>query len=641
MSTTHALGRATLNRVTRERYRAHCRPRPRLRVSEWVERYLVLPASTTNQAGPFRLSVAPYLEDVFDAVGDPETERVTFIAPSQSAKTTFEMGVALYFAHQEPAPVLVVQPTLDMAQDFSKGRLTPTIEASPALRGLIAPARSRDSNNTILSKQYPGGQLDMAGANSPAGLASRPKRLVLFDEVDRYPEEAGEEGDPISIGEARTISFGRRAKVVVVTSPTDEPEQDGDGRWSGSRGMREYRKGTCEVYECQCPAPDCGHWQVLTFDRLLWQLGEDGEVDRESIHYPCAACGHAIRESDRPTLARRWRATTTRDKRHRSFHLEGLSAAFALWDRLVSQFLKVKNDPVTLKTFLNTMLGVTWKDRRIESHRKVLLERAVPYSADDGFDVPREAGVLTCGVDVQGDRLEASVWGWGVGQQAWLITHQIVHGDPTQPTVWANLDEWRKLTWRHESGARIPLRAVAIDAGDGNMSAHVVKFCMARDQVFAIKGASNPEAPIVPRTATKVKHGKVYVLGVNALNERWAKRLASDHPGPGYVHLNQQATDAYLKQLLGMERRVDPKTRKRRWMPAKNTRVEGRDCANYALGVLMLTVRDEQLADEVAARWREGETAAQPKPPEPASSASSTSSWMSGLGGGSWMGRIR
>lgn len=639
MTATHSLGRATLNRVTRERYRAHCRPRPRLRVSAWVERYLVLPASTTNQAGPFRLSVAPYLEEIFDAVGDPETERVTFIAPSQSAKTTFEMGVALYFAHQEPAPVLVVQPTLDMAQDFSKGRLTPTIEASPALRGLIAPARSRDSNNTILSKQYPGGQLDMAGANSPAGLASRPKRLVLFDEVDRYPEEAGEEGDPISIGEARTISFGRRAKVVVVTSPTDEPEQDSDGRWSGSRGVREYRKGTCEVYECACPDQTCGHWQVLTFDRLQWQTGEDGEVDRESIHYPCVACGYAITEADRPTLARRWRATTTRDKRHRSFHLEGLSAAFALWDRLATQFLKVKNDPVTLKTFLNTMLGVTWKDKRVESQRQVLVARAAPYSADDTFDVPREVGLLTCGVDVQGDRLEASVWGWGVGQQAWLITHQILHGDPTQPTVWANLDEWRKLTWRHESGASIGLRAVAIDSGDGNMSANVHRFCTPRDQVFAIRGASNPEAPIVPRTASKAKYGRVYVLGVNGLNERWAKRLTNDSPGPGYVHLNQHATEAFVKQLLGMERRVDPKTRKRRWMPMKNTRVEGRDCANYALGVLMMTVRDEELAGEVEARWREGEAAATPK--AATSAEQQNTSWFGGLGGGSWMGRVR
>lgn len=607
MIATHPTGRAAINRAVRERFRRHCRPRPKLSMADWSERYVTLPTSTTRQSGRLRLAVAPYLREVMNAISDPRTQRVTFIAPSQSAKTTFVIVVVLYFGHQEPSPQLVVQPTLSMAEDFSKGRLTPTVEASPELAGLFGKPRSRDSNNTILSKQYAGGQLDIAGANSPSGLASRPKRVILFDEVDRYPEEAGDEGDPMSIGEARTRSFQRKRKLVVVTSPTDEPEQDADGRWWGSRGWREYLAGTREVWEEPCP--QCDQYQVLTFDRLKFEPEPDGDgVVRESVHYPCVHCGHEITEADRPLMRAKGRFRQTREGaslEHRSFHVQGLSAAFALWDELAAEFRKKKNDPVTLKTFLNTALGLVWKDRRVENQKDLLVQRARRYDglAEDqeiAFDVPREVAVLTAGVDVQHDRLEVSLWGWGVGQQSWFVTHEIIHGDPTQPLVWEHLDEWRKLKWRHETGAMLKIAAMAVDAGDGNMQKHVVSWCAPRlgEQVFAIKGASDPSAPITPRTPKKVKGGRLYLIGVNALTERWHRRLhmPEGSHGPGYVNLNHRATEAFVKQLLGMERKYDPKTRRRRWVPRKNTRVEGGDCANYALGSLMLAYpRDEQL----------------------------------------------
>lgn len=617
---THPTGRRSMNEAVRARFRRHCRPKPKLSMSEWAERYVVLPSSTTRQAGKLRLAVAPYLREVMNAISDPRTQRVTFIAPSQSAKTTFGIVVVLYFAHQEPSPQLVVQPTISMAEDFSKGRLTPTVEASPDLHGLFGAPRSRDANNTILSKQYAGGQLDIAGANSPAGLASRPKRVLMFDEVDRYPEEAGSEGDPISIGEARTRSFQRTRKIIIVTSPTDEPVQDADGRWSGSRGWREYLAGTREVWEEPCP--HCGAFQVLQFDRLKFAMPADGgDVDPASVHYPCVACDGVITEEHRPLMRARGRFTATRDGGslvHRSFHVQGLSAAFALWDELATEFLKKKNDPVTLKTFLNTALGVVWKDVRAENAKDLLLSRAKRYDGgtdnEPAFDVPREAGVLTAGVDVQHDRLEVSLWAWGVGQQAWFITHEIIHGDPTQPLVWQHLDEWRKLKWRHEAGALLPITALTVDAGDGNMANHVYAWCAPRlgEQVFAIKGHNRPDAPLTPRVPTKAKPGRVYMIGVNALTERWYRRLNMpvDAFGPGYVHLNHRATEEFVKQLLGMERKYDPKTRKRRWLARPNTRVEAADCANYALAALLLALpRPEQLTHAVKKASDEGDRA--------------------------------
>lgn len=617
MMLTHPTGREAMNEAVRMRFRRHCRPKPKLSMSEWAERYVVLPSSTTRQAGRLRLAVAPYLREVMDAISDPRTQRVTFIAPSQSAKTTFGIVVVLYYAHQEPSPQLVVQPTITMAEDFSKGRLTPTVEASSDLAGLFGVPRSRDSNNTILSKQYAGGQLDIAGSNSPAGLASRPKRVLFFDEVDRYQEEAGNEGDPISIGEARTRSFQRTRKIIIVTSPTDDPVQDADGRWTGSRGWREFLSGTREVWEEPCV--HCGTFQVLTFDRLRYL--EDAAADAvnpESVYYPCVACGEHLTEADRPQMRARARFRQTRADAspvHRSFHVQGLSAAFALWDELASEFTKKKNDPVTLKTFLNTGLGVVWKDVRAENQKDLLLARARRFDGgaadtDPEFEIPRDAGVLTIGVDVQHDRLEATLWAWGVGQQAWSIIHVVLHGDPTQPAVWQQLDEWRKLKWKHESGAMLSVTAVAVDAGDGNMANHVYRWCAPRlgDQVFAVKGHNSPTAPLTPRVPTKVKPGRLYMIGVNGLTERWYRRLnmLEGSHGPGYVHLSHRATEEYVKQLLGMERKYDPRSRRRRWVPRKNTRVEAADCANYALAALLLSTRDEQLAPAVKRINEEG-----------------------------------
>jgi phage terminase large subunit GpA-like protein len=627
MIVTHPTARHAMNEAVRERFRRHCRPKPKLSMSEWAERYVVLPSSTTRQAGRVRLAVAPYLRTALDAISDPRTQRVTFIAPSQSAKTTFVIVVVLYYAHQEPSPQLVVQPTISMAEDFSKGRLTPTIEASPELQVVFGKPRARDTSNTILSKHYPSGRIDITGANSPAGLASRPERVVTFDECDRYPEEAGGEGDPISIGEARTRSYQRKRKIVIVTSPTDEPEQDADGRWWGSRGWREYLAGTREVWEEPCP--HCGEYQVLTFDRLKWEPRPEGDgVIRESVCYPCLHCDQPITEEHRPLMRARARFRQTKEGaslEHRSFHVQGLSAAFALWDELATEFRKKKNDPVTLKTFLNTALGVVWKDVRMENVTDVLVARARRYdgrAADEelAYEAPLGVAVLTAGVDVQHDRLEVTVWGWGVGQQAWLITHEIFHGDPTQKTVWEQLDEWRKLRWRHESGATLKIGAMAVDAGDGNMMQHVINWCGPRlgEQVFAIKGASDPGANLVPRTPKRAKNGRLYVIGVNGLTERWHRRLnmPTDSFGPGYVHLNHRATEAFVKQLLGMERKYDPKSRRRKWVPRKNTRVEASDCANYALAALLIAYpREEQIPALLKRVLAEAEKSAQPAEP--------------------------
>lgn len=622
MMATHPAARRAINDAARRVWRQRVRPRPRLTGSVWTEQNLVLPSSTTRQAGRVRLSVTPYMRDWLDAATDRNVQQVTVIAPSQSAKTTFLLAIMGYYIHQEPSPILLVQPTVEMAEDFSKGRFTPTIDASPALRGLIAPPRSRQSANTILSKQYPGGQADFAGANSPAGLASRPKRVVGLDEVDRYPEEAGDEGDPIAITRARTASFQRTRKIIVITSPTDEPEQAPDGRWYGSRGWREYLNGTMEVFESACP--ECGHWQVLDFDRLIDSVRPEDSIVAGEMAYPCSGCQHPIREGDRSRLQTRHRATNPHaDGTHRSFHLEGLSAAFALWDELVTEWRQVHKDPVRYKTFVNTKLGRLWKDRRIEGLKDALRTRATRYAPDgQEWAVPREAALLTAGVDVQHDRLELVVRAWGVGEESWLVERAILRGDTSQPHVWATLEEYRTgRTWRHELGARLRIRAMCVDAGDGSHARRVYEYCAPRrsDGVHAVKGHSDFAAPILPRKPTVVKPGKLWMIGVNAITERIYRRLSMTQRAAGYLHFNEYADDDYVSQILSEERVIDPKTRKRRFVPRRGTRNEVLDCEKYAYAALHLgPVPIASLAREVDRIAEEGMATRLPQEqPEP------------------------
>jgi phage terminase large subunit GpA-like protein len=623
---THALGREALNRVTRERFRRHCRPLPRLTMSQWAEKYRVLSPEATANHGPWLNTMVPYLPEIMDAVSDRTTQEIVVVSPSQAAKTELILNAIGYFIHQEPSPMLCVQPTVETAESFSKDRVAPMIRDCGALNALVAPARSRESNNTILSKSYAAGQLDMTGANAPSGLAMRPKRVILLDERDRHPRSAGTEGDVKAIARARTRSFQRRRKIVEVSSPTSAEE---------SLIWPSYLEGTQEVYEVPCP--DCGHWQTLHFDRLKWQIDAAGKVDPVSVAYECAACEYRMPAREKGALLRAGRWTSTADARvphKRSFHIHGLVAAFALWEEVAQEFVTAngQKDPAMraemLRAFFNTTLGELYRDQTAETVKSTVLARAKRYdSADDlapiTWHVPRDAAILTAGVDLQHDRGEIVVRAWGVGETSWLVERAILRGDTSQPEWWARLEDFRTTRrWTHERGALMAIRSLTIDAGDGTHSKAVYTYCASRlaFHVYAIKGSSNPTAPMVPSKPTKVKPGRLYILGVHAIMDRLYRRLGMDEVGPGYLHLNQHADDDYVTQLLSMRRRIDEKTRKRKWEATPGVRNEVADCETYAYAALLLgPVPVASLAAEVDRVNADGQsrTATKPEPPTP------------------------
>jgi phage terminase large subunit GpA-like protein len=467
----------------------------------------------------------------------------------------------------------------------------------------------------------------------------RPKRFVALDERDRHSANAGGEGDVKRIVYARTRSYQRRRKIYEVSSPTDEET---------SLIWPSYLEGTQEVYEVPCPS--CGVFQTLTFERLKWALDTAGKVEPSSVHYECAACAVKIPPTKRGTMLRagRWTATAVPRVPHkRSFWLHGLCAAFALWEEVAQEFVSAnsQSDPakraLQLRAFFNTTLGVLYKDQQAETQKQTLLARARRYDGGSGdnpvvFHVPRDAGVLTAGVDVQHDRLEVIVRAWGVGETSWLIERAILRGDTQQPAVWHQLDTYRQeRTWKHESGAVLTIRSMTIDAGDGAMAKRVYEFCAPRlyQHVYAIKGSSNETAPLIPAKPTKVKPGRLYVCGVNGAMDVFSRRLNADTVGTGYVHLNDYASEDYVTQVLSMRRTINPKTRKRRWEATPGVRNEAADCEVYAyLALLLGPVPVASLAGEVARVNADGEKRQAPTPdpvtPTPAPTPKPTGTWL-------------
>jgi phage terminase large subunit GpA-like protein len=427
-----------------------------------------------------------------------------------------------------------------------------------------------------------------------------------------------------AIARARTRSYKRRRKIYEVSSPTTEED---------SLIWPSYLDGTREVLELPCPA--CGHFQVLVFERLKWVVDEAGSVIPASVGYACAGCEVHIPPSARPAMLRagRWVATAKPRVPHkRSFRLPGLCAAFATWEDVAQEFVsangqqdaaKRKED---LKAFFNTTLGDLYKDQEAETAKSALLARAKAYAGDvadaDVWHVPREAALLTAGVDVQHDRGEIVVRAWGVGEESWLVERAVLRGDTSQPEWWAGLEQYRTTrTWQHEGGARLAIRAMAVDAGDGTHAKTVYAYCAPRlyHGVVAVKGSSNPAAPMTPLKFTKVKPGRLYVIGVNAIMDRLYRRLAMPERGPGYLHMNPFCDEDYATQLLSMRRVIDPKSRKRRWEATPNVRNEVADAEGYAYAAFLLgPVPAASVAAEVERVNAEGSAARAPAPePEP------------------------
>lgn len=467
-----------------------------------------------------------------DAVSDRSVHTVVVMSSAQVGKTEACLNVVGFFIDQEPAPLLLLEPTLQMSEAFSKDRLAPMLRDTPVLRGTVKDPRARDSGNTLLHKTFPGGHITLAGANSPASLASRPIRVVIADEVDRYPPSAGTEGDPVSLARKRTTTFFNR-KCILTSTPTVKGVSRIESEW-GISDQRRYFV-TCE---------DCGESQHLVWGGVKWPEGKPYEAT-----YACQHCGSIWDDTTRWRLLRKgeWLATAPFNGTA-GFHLNEIYSPWVRLGDMAQAFLNAKRSPETLKTWVNTSLGETWEEdaEKVDGH--ALMARL----EDWGDKAPDDVLVVNCGVDVQDDRLEVERVGWGVEEESWSLEHKILYGDPSAPDVWRELDEYLLTNTVRADGTELPVHAAAIDSG-GHHTAAVHRFCKDRfrRRVYAIKGMGGPGKPIWPKRASKNNTARVnqFMIGVDAGKDAVYARLKIKEPGPGYCHFPKGREPAYFEQM--------------------------------------------------------------------------------------------
>nr|WP_282572288.1 phage terminase large subunit family protein [Roseomonas acroporae] len=528
-------------------------PPPRLTVSEWADRFRFLSAEASAEPGKWSTGRAEYQRGIMDAISDPTVETVVVMSSAQVGKTEFGLNLVGFHVHQDPAPILVLQPSIEMGEAWSKDRLAPMLRDSACFRGRVSDPKSRDGTNGLRHKVFPGGHITIAGANSPASLASRPIRVLFCDEVDRYPPSAGAEGDPVALARKRTTTFWNR-KVVLVSTPTIA---------GSSRIETAWRQSDRRRFWVSCP--HCDRPQTLKWAQVRWDRD-----DPESAAYHCEACGAGWSDAER------WRAVTRGEWRAEApgvaaagFHLSEL---YSPWRRLAetaADFLAAKDRPETLRVWINTALGEPWEERGEAPPWRRLYDRR--EDRPPGI-VPNGGLVLTGGIDVQKSpgRLECFAWAWGRDRQSWLVEHHVIHGNPYESAVWAAATEWVQQTWRHEAGAELRLARCAVDTGFATLQAEA----WARRHpalVVPVKGASTLAAPVFAWSSVReaaarggprkrgqrlgLVGGHVITLelyGLLNLDPPTDAERAAGCPYPaGYVHLSTEASEEFCKQLVG------------------------------------------------------------------------------------------
>jgi phage terminase large subunit GpA-like protein len=504
------------------------RPPPRLTVSEWADRHRVLTSVASAEPGKWRTDRAPYQRGIMDAFCDPSIDEIVVESSAQVGKTEIILNTIAFFVDQDPSPILIMQPTVELAKAFSKDRLKEMLTASPQLTGKVKESNRRGSDDTLLHKAFPGGHITLVGANSAAGLASRPIRIVLCDEEDRYPASAGDEGDPVSLARKRTATFWNR-KIGRFSTPTVKDVSRIDRGYLASDQRRYF-----------VPCPHCRHFQHLRWAQIVF----------DDAAYACESCGALIPETAKFAMlsAGEWRAQNP-GARVVGFHLNALYSPWTSWREIINEFLEAKKAPETLRVFVNTVFGEVWEIGGEGVDVSALAERREQY----GAEVPLAVGMLTAAVDVQKDRLEVEVRGWGAGQESWLIEHARLYGDPSRVEVWDRLEiGYLTRAWKHASGSVLAVRSCCIDSGDQTQAVYAFVRPRQRRGVWATKGLSVRGKPLINRPGKPNKYGvRVIPIGTDTAKDVLFARLSMLTPGaPGYMHFPMPQKDGADEEFL-------------------------------------------------------------------------------------------
>ncbi len=534
-------------------------PPVRLTVTQWADRYRILPDKASIEPGRYDSSRTPYMVEIMDCLSVTSTvQDVTFKKATQLGASEAANNFFGYVVDVSPGPMLYYMPTDKLASEHSKGKLTPTIEDTPCLKEKITDSKHKGYSNTILTKDFPGGILFLSGANSPTNLRNKSIKYLVLDDYDGFPLTAGQEGDPGDLAERRTDTYSVRKKIYRNSTPTIK---------GLSRIDDAFLEGDQRTYQVKCPF--CGYRQQLVWGGkgkrkgIKFQRNKAGNV--VAVWYECAKCHEGIDESYKPELLAggKW-IPEYKTRKKRSYHLSSLYSplGWVSWRQIVEEFLKAKDSPERLKVWTNTRMAEVWDEKGSQPAWKLLRDNADAYKS---MVIPEPVAFLTAGVDVQENRLVVVVRGWSDFEESFLIYWTELFGNPGQPEVWAQLDMLLEYPFEHSDGYG-PMRIHKCAIDSGYLANDVYNYCRARQiQTMATKGASQIGLPIVNPPSwvgvnfegerLKGENGvQLWRIGTDTAKTTMYNRLSMAKPGPGFYHFPDNVADEYYKQLTAEKR---------------------------------------------------------------------------------------
>lgn len=578
------------------------KPDPIFTVTEWADKYRVLSRVSSAEPGKWRTERTPYLKDIMDDLSTTSSiQEVVVMKGAQVGFTEMGNNWTGYVIDHAPGPMLNVMPREEDAKKNSKIRIAPMIESSERLQAKVRDAKTRDSGNTVLQKDFPGGVLYLTGANSAAGLRSMPVRYLNLDEVDEYPGDLEGQGDPVGLARKRTATFSTKKKILMGSTPTIE------GR---SRIESAFLQTNQKYFFVPCP--DCGHMQVLVWGNMKWDWGKPS-----TVHYECEKNGCKIKNWQKTKMlaAGQWRATAEgKNDVTNGYHLSSLYSpvGWFSWEEAVAEWEEARNEKniEKLKTFINTTLGESWKDAGEAPEWKKIYDRREPYKRNEP---PDGVCFIVAGCDVQQDRLEVEVVGYGRNKRSWSIDYRVFYGDTNdlQSEAWTQLDSLMEEVWQTPGGAELALRLLAIDSGYRTQT--VYNWCRkySISKVVALKGLDSQSVLMShPRDVdvklsnrkSKIRRGmKLFTIGTSVAKGElygWLRQKPPEEEGDpypyGFCHFPDEYDEEHFKRLTAEELQTTfvRGFKRHQWVKANNERNEQLDVRCYARGAANLVGLD-------------------------------------------------
>ena len=567
---------------------AGLRPPPEMTIGQWAEKYRVLAGSASSEPGRWSNERTPYLVEIMDELSPQSSATdVVFMKGSQIGGTEVLINTALYYIKHCPSPIGAFQTTEQTAKRFLKQRMNPAF-AAMGMEDIFY-------GDEMYLKEFPGGVLVTGWSNSPSHFRSAPFRIFLGDEISEWPKDCGGQGDPCELGRRRTTNFPRRKLF-----------------WNSTPGI----DGECRITEMffggdqrhyQVPCPHCGELHKWEWANIVWDCDADGHDLPETVRMKCPHCGAEYGEHYKTELMAQgqW-VKENPDGDYPSFHINALYSPLGWysWKNAVWDFLKAKGDVNKMKSFTNNVLGEAWSlDGGKVIDPNGLMTRCEEYEAE----VPDGAVVLTAGVDVQDDRLEVEIVGWGRGLENWGITNRVLIGNPSESFVWEALDSVLMAGYGNSMNEKLYVAAALIDSG-GHHTADVYRYTSKRERrnIFACVGKAGLARPLVTRPKktdkSSVYDANIVNVGVDIAKDQFYDWIAIERPGPGYCHFPAKP-DEYNSEFFAQ---LTAEKRFKKWVRGAQVwaykklrpRNEALDKRNYARGALNITGIDvDKFAD--------------------------------------------